>query len=305
MIEEAGEDDGERRGAPDAKRVDTVVGLIKHQGPSWQEGDVVDLPSGAWRPQLVSTDGSAVLHVHLATRVRPYLATRLMQATKSGKLVHVALELEALYQEETVRLLNSLDAEVHIIEGETVREAQHFLTALTDQSVPVSPAVRTTLGDTGWERRTLGNTYERGRRFEGLLGFLLSQVADFKVKERNLRGETDELDIVVQIDNYSRRCWQKSGAPFVLVEAKNWTKPVDQKEVSAFMTKLQTKRGTARFGCLVGASGFTSAAQTQILKFATQEHIMVLLEPEELQKWIASETSDDFLEDLVRRAMLT
>jgi hypothetical protein len=144
----------------------------------------------------------------------------------------------------------------------------------------------------------------RGRRFEGLLAFLLSQVADFRVKERNLRGATDEVDIVVQIDNQSARCWHKSGAPFVLVEAKNWKNKVGQDEISVFHAKLQTKRGAARIGLVFGMGGFTSDAKAQTLKFATQEHVMVLIGPAELAEWISREGSDDYLESLVRRAML-
>ena len=210
----------------------------------------------------------------------------------------------ALYEEETVLLLSELDAQIFILEGGRVQGTQHVLTVLTDQGVPVSPTTRTAIADVAWNRRQIGSNFERGRRFEGLLGFLLSQVTDFKVKERNLRGDTDELDVVVQIDNFSPRCWLKSGAPFVLVEAKNWKHPIDQKEVSAFIAKLQTKRGAARFGLMFGASGFTSDAKTQVLKFSTQEHVVVLIEPEDLKQWIARERSDDFLEDLVRQAML-
>jgi len=304
VSDEPSEINEERGNALDDARLKSIIGLVKKQLPKWRDGAIVKLPCGHWRPHLVGPDRRSVLHVHLATRIRPYLATRLKEASKSRRPVHVVLELESLYDEETVRLLSACDAQIHVLDGENISVAQHLLTALSDQGVPVSPTVRSFLGDGAWRRRRDGTSQERGRRFEGLLAFLLSQVADFRVKERNLRGETDELDIVVQIDNHSPRCWHKSGAPFILVEAKNWKERVGQEQVSVFITKVQTKRGAARCGFMFGASGFTSDANTQILKFATQDLVIVLVGPEELANWIAREKSDDYLEDLVRLAML-
>ncbi len=305
MIDDEDDKDEERGGAPDATQVDSVLAQIRQHLSTWQEGEPIELPCGSWRPHLAAPgDNGGVLHIHLATRIRPYLAMRLREAAAAGRPVHVALELSALYDDDTVRLLGELDAQVHIVDENGTQEAQHVLTTIAIQQIPVSPAVRTQIATAAWERRGIGTNFERGRRFEGLLGFLLSQVVGFRVRERNLRGDTDELDIVVQINGVSLRCWVKSGSPFVLVEAKNTKEPVDQKEVSAFITKIQTRRGTARIGIVFGATGFTSDAETQVLKFSTQEYVIVLIGPEDLMKWIASENSDDFLEDLVRRAML-
>jgi Restriction endonuclease len=290
----------------DLKSVDTVVDTILARDGRWRRGSRIDLGDLAWRPHLIMDQGNAVLHVHLADRLRPHLFDRLAAARAAGHEVHVALMFEALYDGEAIVRLGSVDAYVHLItdNGTVDQKPEHILALLADQGVPVPIDARRELAQHAWERRTEGTAFHRGRRFEGLLSLLLSQVSDFRIRERNFRGETDELDIVIQLDRISTRCWYESGVPFILVEAKNWSVRVDQKEVSAFITKVQARRGRCRIGLLFGASGFTSDARHQELKLAMTDIVIVLIEPDELVEWIDSDEPDNCLEGFVRRAML-
>ena len=145
---------------------------------------------------------------------------------------------------------------------------------------------------------------ERGRRFESLLVFLLGQIADFEVVERNWHTETEELDAVIQQRSVGGRVWAIHGAPLILLEAKNWKYKVTQKELSTFWAKMKGKRGTVRLGFMVGASGFTSDARDQELRYSLDELTVVLVDPDQLEEWVAAQDVDAFLERIVRRAML-
>ena len=71
------------------------------------------------------------------------------------------------------------------------------------------------------------------------------------------------------------------------------------------LTGLTGRRKTVRLGLMFGASGFTSDALDQELRFASDEMTIAFVTPEELQEWIAAGAeSDDYIETLVRRAML-
>jgi len=263
--------------------------------------------SVSWRPDLLGSDGERLLHVHLADELRSYLRSRLTMAAASGKRVVVALRLESLYQGDVVEFLGEIDADVIVIEVNeevSLADARHILTALSDRSVPVSLPTRKKVARCAWDRRSEGSSSVKGKRFEGLLAFLLDQVADFRVVERNLRGATDEVDLVLQIDNWSPRCWHLQGVPFVLVEAKNWKDPVGQPTVTVFNGKLRTKRQTSRIGLLFSASTFTADAKMQELKFATDPEVIVMIDGEQLDKWIDSNQPDDDLEEIVRKGML-
>ena len=253
--------------------LDSSEGLESPETPLGLNGNVIvellrgssgwDVPAEAltdgnvsWRPDLWASDEEdhRVLHVHLVDELRTYLRQRLAMASTAGLRVVVALTLEGLYQDDLVAFLGEIDAEVIVIGTDssvTLSEATHLLTALSDHSVAVSHTTRTAIAKKAWERRTEGSSYRKGRRFEGLLAFLLHQVADFRVVEQNLKGASDEVDLVIQIDNWSTRCWHHSGVPFVLVEAKNWRDPVGQPEVTILNGKLRTKRQRARIGLLM------------------------------------------------------
>ena len=67
---------------------------------------------------------------------------------------------------------------------------------------------------------------------------------------------------------------------------------------------MQGKRGTVRLGFIVGAAGFTSDAKEQEIRFASEDLTIAFIGPDELDEWIATDNGDEFLEKLVRRAML-
>ena len=284
-----------------------VIGELEASGKWVRVEDVVTDGDIRWRPDLCSVDGKSVLHVHLAEEFRSHMRNRLKMALSIDRPVVVALCLQSLYQGEVVDFLGEIGADIVLVdtyEGIALSEPKHILTVLSDRSVPVSYETRTRVALRAWETRTLGDSVQKGRRFEGFLAFLLGQVRDFRVVERNYRSGTDEIDLVLQIDNWSDRCWHKSGVPFVLVEAKNWAKPVGQPEVTLFRGKLRTRLQTTRIGLLFAASRFTSDAKEQEARFTLDPQIVVLIDGEQIEKWINSASPDDLLEEMVRHAML-
>ncbi len=66
---------------------------------------------------------------------------------------------------------------------------------------------------------------------------------------------------------------------------------------------MQGRRGNVRLGVLVGANGFTGDAREQEMRFASDDLTIAFIGPDELDKWIAADDGDDYLEHLVRRAI--
>lgn len=284
-----------------------VAELLQQSGEWAVTTDPISDGSVSWLPHARSSDGDVVVHVHLADELRSYLRQRLAMAVAAGCRLVIALRLQSLYQSQVVEFLSEVDAEVMVvddIDGLDVAAPEHLMAALSDRSVPVEHSVRTKVAQRAWERRADGTSYAKGRRFEGLLAFLFGQVGDFRVVERNLRGASDEVDLVIQVDNWSDRCWQQSGAPFVIVEAKNRADPVDQATVTVLNGKLRTKRQSVRLGFLVTTGSFTADARMQELKFAQDSEVIVMIDGDGLVEWIESEEPDEVLERIVRRAML-
>lgn len=282
--------------------------LSKPMFKDWQSGQTIDLAGKNWRPHAVSSDGAEVLHVSLHGAIPRFVIDRLQRAAAKGVKGVVALSVATLYQPDVVAELAAIDTEVLVLDDyreERRLTRRHVLAAVADIEVPIDPDRRRQIGEEIWGRISEGTAHQKGRRLEALLAFLFSQVDDLRVVERNFRGASDEIDLVLQVDNHSNRAWQKVGVPFILVEAKNRVDKATQQDVSALISKLQTKRGSARFGLMVAVAGFTQDATLQELKFAASHDICVpMIDGDSLARLIAAPDLDEVLEQIVRAALL-
>ncbi|OOG46735.1 restriction endonuclease [Rhodanobacter sp. C01] len=270
----------------------------------WLQGEVIELRGGIrWRPALVSANGKAIAHLHFASELRSYVVDRITACILTGISVHVVLPAAALHDTEVLEVLAKADATVHIMERGFV--AQHHMDAISAARVALTPAARRAIANANWGRMRDGTNHEKGKRFESFLALLLDQTPDLAVVERNYRGDTDEIDLVLQVVRFvDNRCWFQEGVPFLLVEAKNRVEPTSQAMVSQLIRRLQTKRGTARIGLLFTTSKFTQDAELEVIKLAQGQIVVALIGPKEIERWVASNDPHEYLESLVRGAML-
>lgn len=288
-----------------AAATDRVCGSEK--GKHWVQGAELDLGSKRWKPNAVSADQTQLLYVFLQEEVPRFARDRLQIAASAGIRPTLAVHLASLFKPEVVELLVAVDADVVVLDDYvTARqlEPRALLAALADIEVPVSPDLRRSVAKSVWTRIGDGTAQQKGRRLEALLAFAFAQVGDLKVIERNYRNETEEIDLILQIDNFSSRVWQKSGVPFILVEAKNRADKASQPMVSSLITKLQTKRGTARIAILVSLAGFTEDARMQELRFSAQDICVAMIDRDQMEKILSADDMDAELETVVRHALL-
>lgn len=290
--------------APLGLDVADVIDRITTRHSHWAPApDHLQLGPGLrWQPDLIAHDPPRVLHVLTSQGMPRYLRRRLLAASTTHE-VFVALPFEALYTADVLTTLAELDAYVHIVDDADERP-RHYLAAMADLGVAVGKDLRTSLAAEAWRRRGDGTSHQRGRRLEALLAFLLSQIADFRIFQRNFRNASQEIDIVIQVDNASDKCWWTPGVPFILVEAKNRDEATGQPDVSALIRKIETKRGRAKLGLLFTSSSFTSDARTEEIRLSQTDMCVAMLGPEELAEWIASSDGDEYLANHVARAML-
>lgn len=276
-------------------------------GAKWLTDVELHLGAKRWRPSAVSEDGKRLLYVGMHDEFPRFAIERLRLAKEAGLAIAIALPIGSLFQPDIIEILVEVDSDVFVIDDyrqERRFKSRHFLAAMADIEVPLAPEIRRTIGTKIWGRIGEGTNHEKGRRLEALLAFVFSQIRDLKVVERNYRNESEEIDLVLQVDNFSPRVWQNPGVPFVLVEAKNRADKATQQMMSALLTKLQTKRGTARIGIMVSLAGFTEDAKLQELRFSTQEICVVMIDRDGLESLLLAEDIDEELETMVRRSLL-
>ena len=293
---------------PTAEDIERITKLIRARDRKWEAGSRLSLGAElSWTPDLVKGD-DAVLGVLLSSRIRPYFRERLEGAFVRGREVHVAVPLSTLFDVVVLERLVTIDAQVHLVEDmSTVRKPASVLAQLADHGISLEDGTRRSVASLAWEqcRQNALASHVKGRRFESLICFLLSQIDGFQVVERNLRTETEEIDAVIQQTQLiSARCWSRLRAPFILVEAKNWFSPVTQTEISSLRTKMRGKGDSVRLGLFFAANGYTRDACMQELRFALDDFTIVLIGPGDISHWIAAEDPDQCFERIVRKAML-
>jgi len=103
------------------------------------------------------------------------------------------------------------------------------------------------------------NTVEKGRALEDLICYIFEQVPGINIGKRNALNtfKSEEIDVAF----WNRR--EADGFYFlpqiILVECKNWSKPVGSEEVNWFDSKL--KRRGQTFGILIAVNGITGNSQ--------------------------------------------
>jgi hypothetical protein len=100
---------------------------------------------------------------------------------------------------------------------------------------------------------------EKGKALEDLAEYLFTGIPGITIAVRNRKNvfATEEIDIAFWNEQHNDGL--KAFDPTILVECKNWSKPVGSMEVNWFLSKVE-HRGE-RFGILLAANGITGDAQ--------------------------------------------
>ena len=258
-----------------------------------------------WRPDFVRDSG--VMCLLSGDDIPKYIARRIRAAAGDQYDVTCAAALEILTNNENIELLMEADASIiFVVDNGQIRKSKKLLKVLAEQEITLGSDLRRRLVELGLEYcRLAKSSHEKGKRLEDLTHFLFSQVSDFRVLKCNWKTRNEELDCVIQVRSFSSdRCWAVLGAPYLIVEAKNRAEKTEQETVSKLRSVMDGKRNTCRIGFIISISGFTSGARDQVLRFATEDNIFVLLEPEDILEWSSSEDYEEKLDEITSKAIL-
>lgn len=93
---------------------------------------------------------------------------------------------------------------------------------------------------------------EKGRTLERLAECFVNLFSGLAVAGKNISLQAEELDLIVK-NEIDRIFWQRLGTP-IIVECKNWTKPVGAREIRDLVQKMRE----VRTAFLIAAHGVTS-----------------------------------------------
>jgi hypothetical protein len=126
----------------------------------------------------------------------------------------------------------------------------------------------------------------KGVELERLMQVLFSSVEGFRVRDTNVRTQTEEIDLV--LDN---KClhhpWDRE-SPILLVECKNWSKPSGKNDIVVFQTKVKNRRGRCTVGFFIAWKGFARTVERELLRSSQDNSMLVLLTGAQIKSAIQS-----------------
>lgn len=141
---------------------------------------------------------------------------------------------------------------------------------------------------------------ERGDAFEEFAGVLMEAMPFIRVRERNLRSRTNELDLVVEYTGADEtKIFDKVSSDF-LIECKHWSEPVGSDPVGNFIQKMS--KLSVDFGIMFARNGITGAEETdgygQIRDaFIQSDKVILVVDDEDLERILDGESFYHILDE--------
>jgi Restriction endonuclease len=145
-----------------------------------------------------------------------------------------------------------------------------------------------------WLRQQLRRVREssdpnvKGDSLELLVEQWISADSTLRVAGRDVRGGTDEIDIVVEVLSRSPLAPDVEPARFLLVECKNTSESIGARDVRAFRDSLGSRRHeSCQLGIFVSHAGFTDDATRLVNEDYGRGKVIVLVSGKEIDRRLA------------------
>lgn len=141
---------------------------------------------------------------------------------------------------------------------------------------------------------------ERGDAFEEFAGILMEAMPFIRVRERNLRSRTNELDLVVEYTGADdTKIFDKVSSDF-LIECKHWSEPVGSDPVGNFIQKMD--KLSVDFGIIFARNGITGDEQTdgygQIRDaFIQSDKVILVIDDEDIERLLGGKSLYNILDE--------
>jgi CheY-like chemotaxis protein len=143
----------------------------------------------------------------------------------------------------------------------------------------------------------------KGKLLEDLVALLLKTVPGFHQVQTQRKNETEEIDVVVRNES-TDPLWVNERTSYILVECKNWSRPVGVSELRSFLHKVERKFDRCRLGLFVAPGGFTESLRTELRAERKDDKLIILLGPRDLADLVASGDRNETLKTLHGRAII-
>ena len=148
------------------------------------------------------------------------------------------------------------------------------------------------------------NSQRKGMLLEELMIRLFRTLPGLTNVTSRGRSRDEEIDLIVRNES-TDPFWSREGSQYILVECKNWSKPVGPDEFVIFRNKLENRGARCRLGFFVALGGFTKGFDSSAATFRKDPHLVVTLDRKDLDGLVNATDRNALLKQFHERAAMT
>lgn len=143
----------------------------------------------------------------------------------------------------------------------------------------------------------------KGERLEHFIFLLCATIPGFERVDKNRDNRLEEIDVFVQ-NHSTDPFWANERSTYILIECKNWSKPVGKNELVLFRAKLERRWKRANLGLFVALGGFTKTFHEENLASREKDALVVALGRDDIERLIATSDRNAMLKSFHARAVV-
>jgi CheY-like chemotaxis protein len=152
--------------------------------------------------------------------------------------------------------------------------------------------------------RSEADPQRKGKLLEDLMIRVFKTLPGFSYITVRAKNKDEEIDLIIRNESPDA-FWSREGSQYILVECKNWSKPVGPDELIVFRNKLENRGARCRLGFFVALGGFTKGFDSHAATYRKDPLLIVPLNHDDIEELVnAPEDRNALLKQFHQRAAM-
>lgn len=151
--------------------------------------------------------------------------------------------------------------------------------------------------------RSETDSQRKGKLLEDLMIRIFKTLPGFSHITARAKNKDEEIDLIIRNESPDA-FWSREGSQYILVECKNWSKPVGPDELIVFRNKLENRGARCRLGFFIALGGFTKGFDSHAATYRKDPLLIVPLSQEDMEHLVNTPDRNPLLKQFHQRAAM-
>jgi CheY-like chemotaxis protein len=147
------------------------------------------------------------------------------------------------------------------------------------------------------------DTHRKGKQLEDLLALIFKSISGFERTQTDRSSGDEQIDLFIPNESPAP-FWQQAQSQYFLGECKNWSSPVDPKEMDSLRQKIERRFGRCRLGFFIAVGGFTKGFGSVLQAERKGNVLIVPIDRAQLEELVNAKDREAKLKELHDRAVM-